>query len=363
MVVHVSLVPVIGVVGEQKTKPTQHSVATLRSLGLNPALLACRSSEPLQDSVREKLVGGGGGGGGGWGPWEEAQAAVELRTEAAHCWAFRCSSRCTQGCRVARWVPWRRLWVACRDCGSWNLQPTGPCCRVLVPPSPSAGVLLPRASGTGAHHARRQQHLARASHDAGTGGIQGSFAWWPAMSFPAGQRGRLQRNATPKRRGVHGALNRSAQPVPPLAPAGRARDHLPAAGPGWRQQDRHLPLEAAHRRQVGQADRRERQPRGALAVPKACMCLAACDCHARVTYGSCPALPCFMDGQEETAEALLSNSGGVAASKASPHLSARPCLPNRAPMAPCPSHAQPSPCPTRPCSPAGGCDCHGGQVH
>lgn len=58
VVVHVSLVPVIGVVGEQKTKPTQHSVATLRSLGLNPALLACRSSEPLQDSVREKLVGG-----------------------------------------------------------------------------------------------------------------------------------------------------------------------------------------------------------------------------------------------------------------------------------------------------------------
>jgi hypothetical protein len=54
--VHVSLVPVIGVVGEQKTKPTQHSVATLRSLGLNPTLLACRSSEPLQDSVREKLV-------------------------------------------------------------------------------------------------------------------------------------------------------------------------------------------------------------------------------------------------------------------------------------------------------------------
>ena len=55
-VVHVSLVPVIGVVGEQKTKPTQHSVATLRSLGLNPDLLACRSSEPLGDSVKEKLA-------------------------------------------------------------------------------------------------------------------------------------------------------------------------------------------------------------------------------------------------------------------------------------------------------------------
>eukprot|EP00887_Chlorella_sp_A99_P007532 scaffold2.g7532.t1 len=55
-IVHVSLVPVIGVVGEQKTKPTQHSVATLRSLGLNPHLLACRSSEPLQGSVQEKLA-------------------------------------------------------------------------------------------------------------------------------------------------------------------------------------------------------------------------------------------------------------------------------------------------------------------
>lgn len=56
-IVHVSLVPIIGVVGEQKTKPTQHSVAVLRSLGLHPNLLACRCSEPLEDSVRQKLVG------------------------------------------------------------------------------------------------------------------------------------------------------------------------------------------------------------------------------------------------------------------------------------------------------------------
>lgn len=54
--VHVSLVPVLGVVGEQKTKPTQHSVSVLRSLGLSPHMLACRSSEPLQDAVKEKLV-------------------------------------------------------------------------------------------------------------------------------------------------------------------------------------------------------------------------------------------------------------------------------------------------------------------
>lgn len=55
-IVHVSLVPVIGVVGEQKTKPTQHSVAVLRSLGLSPQLLACRCAKPLEDAVRQKLV-------------------------------------------------------------------------------------------------------------------------------------------------------------------------------------------------------------------------------------------------------------------------------------------------------------------
>ena len=54
--VHVSLVPVLGVVGEQKTKPTQHSVAVLRSLGLNPHLLACRSQDPLSTAVRDKLA-------------------------------------------------------------------------------------------------------------------------------------------------------------------------------------------------------------------------------------------------------------------------------------------------------------------
>ncbi|KAF9587209.1 hypothetical protein IFM89_039568 [Coptis chinensis] len=42
--IHVSLVPVLNVVGEQKTKPTQHSVRGLRGLGLTPNILACRSS-------------------------------------------------------------------------------------------------------------------------------------------------------------------------------------------------------------------------------------------------------------------------------------------------------------------------------
>lgn len=54
--IHVSLVPVLGVVGEQKTKPTQHSVQVLRSLGLTPHLLACRSADPLAPATREKLA-------------------------------------------------------------------------------------------------------------------------------------------------------------------------------------------------------------------------------------------------------------------------------------------------------------------
>ncbi|CAL0316483.1 unnamed protein product [Lupinus luteus] len=53
--IHVSLIPVLGVVGEQKTKPTQHSVRELRALGLTPHLLACRSAEPLLQSAKDKL--------------------------------------------------------------------------------------------------------------------------------------------------------------------------------------------------------------------------------------------------------------------------------------------------------------------
>jgi len=54
--VHVSLVPVIGVVGEQKTKPTQHTVKELRSLGITPDMLVCRSERPLEEDVRNKLA-------------------------------------------------------------------------------------------------------------------------------------------------------------------------------------------------------------------------------------------------------------------------------------------------------------------
>jgi CTP synthase (UTP-ammonia lyase) len=54
--VHVSLVPVLGSVGEQKTKPTQHSVKELRSVGLNPDIIICRSATGLSQGTREKLA-------------------------------------------------------------------------------------------------------------------------------------------------------------------------------------------------------------------------------------------------------------------------------------------------------------------
>jgi CTP synthase len=54
--VHVSLVPVMGPVGEQKTKPTQHTVKELRGLGITPDILVCRSTSPLSIETREKLA-------------------------------------------------------------------------------------------------------------------------------------------------------------------------------------------------------------------------------------------------------------------------------------------------------------------
>jgi len=54
--VHVSLVPVLGSEGEQKTKPTQHGVKELRSLGLSPNLIVCRSQSPLTSETAHKLA-------------------------------------------------------------------------------------------------------------------------------------------------------------------------------------------------------------------------------------------------------------------------------------------------------------------
>ena len=55
--VHVTLVPFIGPSGEQKTKPTQHSVTELRSRGIQPDLIVCRSEEPIGDQLKRKISG------------------------------------------------------------------------------------------------------------------------------------------------------------------------------------------------------------------------------------------------------------------------------------------------------------------
>ena len=52
---HVTLIPWIAVAGEMKTKPTQHSVKELRSIGIQPDLLLCRCDRPLVPGIQEKL--------------------------------------------------------------------------------------------------------------------------------------------------------------------------------------------------------------------------------------------------------------------------------------------------------------------
>jgi CTP synthase len=53
--IHVTLAPVLDVVGEQKTKPTQHSVQELRRIGIQPDILAVRCKTPLREDARHKI--------------------------------------------------------------------------------------------------------------------------------------------------------------------------------------------------------------------------------------------------------------------------------------------------------------------
>ncbi|UCE15185.1 MAG: CTP synthase [Candidatus Heimdallarchaeota archaeon] len=54
--IHVTLIPVLEVVGEQKTKPTQASVKTLQGMGIQPDILLCRSEKPLDSKTRQKVA-------------------------------------------------------------------------------------------------------------------------------------------------------------------------------------------------------------------------------------------------------------------------------------------------------------------
>ncbi|ACO80021.1 CTP synthetase [Azotobacter vinelandii CA] len=56
MLIHLTLVPYIATAGETKTKPTQHSVKELRSIGLQPDVLICRSDHPIDISSRRKIA-------------------------------------------------------------------------------------------------------------------------------------------------------------------------------------------------------------------------------------------------------------------------------------------------------------------
>lgn len=54
--IHTTLIPYIAAAGELKTKPTQHSVAELRGIGIQPQILVCRAEQPVPDSEREKIA-------------------------------------------------------------------------------------------------------------------------------------------------------------------------------------------------------------------------------------------------------------------------------------------------------------------
>ena len=56
MFVHLTLVPYIPTAGEIKTKPTQHSVKELRSIGIQPDVLVCRADRPIPDGERKKIA-------------------------------------------------------------------------------------------------------------------------------------------------------------------------------------------------------------------------------------------------------------------------------------------------------------------
>ncbi|MEE9413873.1 MAG: CTP synthase [Acidimicrobiales bacterium] len=55
--IHVTLIPFIGPTGEQKTKPTQHSVTELRSRGIQPDVIVCRSEKPITSDLKRKISG------------------------------------------------------------------------------------------------------------------------------------------------------------------------------------------------------------------------------------------------------------------------------------------------------------------
>lgn len=56
MFVHVTFIPYLDAAGEFKTKPTQHSTKELRSMGINPDVIVCRSQEPIDKALKDKIA-------------------------------------------------------------------------------------------------------------------------------------------------------------------------------------------------------------------------------------------------------------------------------------------------------------------
>src|ERR1051326_3321811 len=53
--IHVTLIPDVGPWGEEKTKPTQHSVIKMREMGIQPDVLICRTRQPLSEEMKDKI--------------------------------------------------------------------------------------------------------------------------------------------------------------------------------------------------------------------------------------------------------------------------------------------------------------------
>ena len=56
MYIHCTLIPYIKAAGEMKTKPTQHTVKELRSLGIQPNIIVLRSEQPVPQEMKEKIA-------------------------------------------------------------------------------------------------------------------------------------------------------------------------------------------------------------------------------------------------------------------------------------------------------------------
>ena len=54
--IHVTLVPYLRMAGELKTKPTQHSVKELRSIGIQPDIIVCRSEKEISEDMKAKIA-------------------------------------------------------------------------------------------------------------------------------------------------------------------------------------------------------------------------------------------------------------------------------------------------------------------